>query len=474
MLWGGWRGFTSYFCAMLRNDIICALATPSGMGAIAVIRLSGKGSIALVDGVFNSTNKTKKLIDKASHTVHFGTIKKDGLLLDEVLVTLFKDAKSFTGEESVEISCHGSVLIQNKLLQLLIEKGARMADPGEFTMRAFMNGKMDLSQAEAVADLIAAENDAAHKVALQQMRGGFSKEIAQLREELINFASLIELELDFSEEDVEFANRDHLVQLLTKIDKVLTRLIQSFKVGNVIKNGIPVAIVGAPNAGKSTLLNALLNEERAIVSEIAGTTRDTVEDEIHLGGLSFRFIDTAGLRETTDTVENIGIKRAFEKIEQAHIVLYLYDAANPESDLETHVNMVMEKAGNKSVLVLANKTDRAKAPVAFTNTNISPIAISAKEGLGLDALQDALLTLADTKALSNNQIIVTNSRHYESLNLALAAINQVQDGIEIGLTTDLLAEDVREALRHLGNITGAIEPDRDILGTIFGKFCIGK
>jgi len=464
----------SYFRAMLRNDIICALATPSGMGAIAVIRLSGEGCIALVDGIFSSTKKDKKLVEQKSHTAHFGQIAKNGQVLDEVLVTLFKGAKSFTGEESIEISCHGSVLIQNKLLQFLIERGARMADPGEFTMRAFMNGKMDLSQAEAVADLIAAENDAAHKVALQQMRGGFSKEIEQLREQLINFAALIELELDFGEEDVEFANRDHLVELLAKIDKVLSRLILSFKVGNVIKNGIPVAIVGAPNAGKSTLLNALLNEERAIVSEIAGTTRDTVEDEIHLGGLTFRFIDTAGLRETTDVVENIGIKRAFEKIDQAHIVLYLYDAANPESDLKAHVNMVLEKAGNKSVLVLANKTDKAAAPIHFDNPAVKTIAISAKEGIGIDALHNALLAIADSEALNNNQIIVTNTRHYESLNLALAAINQVQHGIDIGLSTELLAEDVREALRHLGNITGVIEPDRDILGTIFGKFCIGK
>lgn len=459
---------------MLRNDIICALATPSGVGAIAVIRLSGNGCIALVDRIFQSPSSKKKLIDQPTHTAHFGMLKNGDTLLDEVLVTLFRGTKSFTGEESVEISCHGSILIQNKILQLLIEKGARMADPGEFTMRAFMNGKMDLSQAEAVADLIAAENDAAHSVALRQMRGGFSKEIDALREELINFAALIELELDFSEEDVEFANRDNLVALLAKIDKVLTRLISSFKIGNVIKNGIPVAIVGAPNAGKSTLLNALLNEERAIVSDIAGTTRDTVEDEIHLGGLTYRFIDTAGLRETTDQIESIGIQRAFEKIEQAQIVLYLFDAANPEPDLEAHLQQVMDRAGKNHVLVLANKSDRQEAEFRFANEQIKPIAISAKKNEGIELLHDALLEATDTQQLNNNQTIVTNTRHYENLQLAQTAIHQVQSGIDMGLTTDLLAEDVREALRHLGTITGKIDPDKDILGTIFGKFCIGK
>ncbi len=298
-----------YFRGMLRNDIICALATPAGMGAIAVLRLSGDGSIALVDTIFNSVKAGKKLVDQPGYTAHYGSIKDGERIVDDVMVTLFKAPNSFTGEESVEISCHGSVYIQNQLLQLLIKTGARLADPGEFTMRAFMNGKMDLSQAEAVADVIVSESEAAHKVAMQQMRGGFSKEIDTLREELINFASLIELELDFAEEDVEFADRSNLVELLSKINKVLTRLIESFALGNVIKNGIPVAIVGAPNAGKSTLLNALLNEERAIVSDIAGTTRDTIEDEIHLGGITFRFIDTAGLRHTTDVVETIGIKK---------------------------------------------------------------------------------------------------------------------------------------------------------------------
>jgi tRNA modification GTPase len=463
----------TYLWAMLRNDIICALATPAGVGAIAVVRLSGTGCIALVDKVYTSPAKNKKLQNQAAHTVHFGIIAHKQEMIDEVLVTLFHAPRSFTGEESVEISSHGSVFIQNKLLQVLIDNGARMADPGEFTMRAFMNGKMDLSQAEAVADLIFAENESAHKVAMQQMRGGFSKEIAALREELINFASLIELELDFAEEDVEFANRDNLMLLLKKIEVVLHRLIQSFGLGNVIKNGIPVAIVGAPNAGKSTLLNALLNEERAIVSHIAGTTRDAIEDEIHLGGITFRFIDTAGLRQTTDFVESIGIKKALEKIEQAHIVLYVYDAAQPPHDTIHNLAEVTAAAKGKPLIILANKTDAGLAQLQMPEAAIV-LKISAKNNQGIDELKNVLVELAGTKHLNNNQVIVTNARHFESLNLALTATNRVVEGIQLNASTDLLSEDVREALRHLGNITGAIELDRDILGTIFGKFCIGK
>jgi tRNA modification GTPase len=341
-------------------------------------------------------------------------------------------------------------------------------------MRAFMNGKMDLSQAEAVADLIAAENDAAHKVALQQMRGGFSKEIEGLREELINFASLIELELDFAEEDVEFADRTRLVSLLDAISVVLLRLIQSFAVGNVIKNGIPVAIVGAPNAGKSTLLNALLNEERAIVSEIAGTTRDTIEDEIHLGGITFRFIDTAGLRETADQIESIGIRKAFEKIDQARVVLYLFDAAAPPEDLETHLHEIVARASNKPVLVIATKIDRGIAALDLNLKGLRFLEISAKANTGIDELKHALLEVVGIAALSNNEVVVTNARHYEALQKALVAVDKTQEGIAHQLTTELLASEVREALRHLGNITGAIEVDRDILGTIFSKFCIGK
>jgi tRNA modification GTPase len=459
---------------MLRNDTICALATPSGMGAIAVIRLSGDDVFTVVDTVFASPNGKKKLANQKGNTVHFGRILKNGEVLDEVLATVFKAPHSFTGENSVEIGCHGSTLIQNKILQLLIENGARMADPGEFTMRAFMNGKMDLSQAEAVADLIFAENDAAHKVALQQMRGGFSKEIAGLREELINFASLIELELDFAEEDVEFADRSRLSGLLETISVVLLRLIQSFALGNVIKNGIPVAIVGAPNAGKSTLLNTLLNEERAIVSEIAGTTRDTIEDEIHLGGVTFRFIDTAGLRATADEIERIGIRKAFEKIDQARIVLYLFDASSPPADLQTHLHEIVARAGNKPVVVLATKIDRGIATLNLDVKGLRFLEISAKTNAGIEELKHALLEVVGIAAISNNEVIVTNTRHVEALQKALIAVDKVKEGITHQLTTELLASEVREALRHLGNITGAIEVDRDILGTIFSKFCIGK
>ena len=459
---------------MLRNDTICALATPSGVGAIAVIRLSGEDALTVVDAVFKSPNEKKKLANQKGYTVHFGQILKNGEVLDEVLATVFTAPHSFTGENSVEISCHGSPLIQNKILQLLIENGARMADPGEFTMRAFMNGKMDLSQAEAVADLIAAENDAAHKVALQQMRGGFSKEIAGLREELINFASLIELELDFAEEDVEFADRTRMSGLLETISVVLLRLIQSFALGNVIKNGIPVAIVGAPNAGKSTLLNALLNEERAIVSEIAGTTRDTIEDEIHLGGITFRFIDTAGLRQTADEIESIGIRKAFEKIDQARVVLYLFDASAPPADLQTHLHEIVARAGNKPVLVLATKIDKGIADLDLDLKGLRLLNISAKTKAGIEELHHALLEVVGIAAISNNEVIVTNTRHYEALQKSLVAIDLVKEGISHQLTTELLASEVREALRHLGNITGAIEVDRDILGNIFSKFCIGK
>ncbi len=459
---------------MLRNDVICAIATPAGMGAIAVIRLSGEGCITLVDRVFKSPKKGKTLTKQAGYTAHFGGIYTGEELLDEVLATIFLAPHSFTGEESIEISCHGSPLVQRKLLQLLIQTGARMADPGEFTMRAFMNGKMDLSQAEAVADLIAAENDASHRVALQQMRGGFSKEIDALREELINFAALIELELDFAEEDVEFANRNQMTHLLNKISAVLLRLIDSFAIGNVIKNGIPVVIVGAPNAGKSTLLNVLLNEERAIVSEVAGTTRDTIEDEIHLGGITFRFIDTAGLRHTTDIVESIGIKKALEKIDLAHIVIYVFDAANPPTDLNQHLAEILVRTGKKPVLVLANKVDQGIAAVDLSEHGLNLLEVSAKNNTGIEELKHALLEVVGTAALSNNQVIVTNARHFESLQHALSAIYDVQEGIAQQRSTDLLAEDVRESLKHLGNITGAIEADRDILGAIFSKFCIGK
>lgn len=455
---------------MENNQPIVAIATPSGMGAIAVLRLSGKAVIDIVNSVFHGKNP---LSQQKGYTVHFGAIKDADQVVDEVLVTLFRAPKSFTGEDVVEISCHGSTYIQQRLLHLFIEKGVRMAEPGEFTMRGFFNGKMDLSQAEAVADLIHAESEASAKVALQQMRGGFSKELAGLREQLINFASLIELELDFSEEDVAFADRDQLHQLLDNISAVVRSLSESFRLGNVIKNGIPVAIVGAPNAGKSTLLNALLKEERAIVSDIAGTTRDTIEDEIQLGGLTYRFIDTAGIRETEDTIESIGIKKAYEKIDQAHIVLFLFDSRSSTADVKRDYDDIKGRCTDKILVVLANKSDvQAVEKPDFIQHSF--INLSATTGEGIEDIHRALTSAVETNALSNNEVVVTNARHFQNLEQTLEVIMRIKDGLNNGISGDFLAQDVREALRYLGNITGAIEIDRDILGTIFGKFCIGK
>ncbi len=458
-----------------KQDTICAMATPSGMGAIAVIRLSGQEAISICDSVFQSHNKSKKLANQQTHTLHLGFIKDGEHIVDEVLVSLFHGPNSYTGENVVEISCHGSVFIQQQLIQLFIRSGARMAKPGEYTLRAFVNGKMDLSQAEAVADLINSENEASHKVALQQMRGGFSNQIKDLRQQLINFASLIELELDFSEEDVEFADRTELNNLLQKITTVLKKLVDSFAVGNVIKNGIPVAIVGEPNAGKSTLLNALLNEERAIVSEIAGTTRDSIEDELIIDGISFRFIDTAGIRETTDTVESIGIKRTYEKISQADVVLYLFDATDDVNRQKAEIEKLKEKTADKKLIIIANKIDLAdeKAINKAFSEQEDFYTISAKQQTNIPELTTALTSLVNTGALNNNETIVTNSRHYEALTKALEAITNVQQGMESSISGDLLAIDIRQSLYHLGEITGEVTPD-DLLGNIFANFCIGK
>lgn len=459
----------------IKQDTICAMATPSGMGAIAVIRLSGDEAISICDSVFQSHNKSKKLVNLKTHTLHLGFIKDGEHIVDEVLVSLFHGRNSYTGENVVEISCHGSVFIQQQLVQLFIRSGARMAKPGEFTLRAFMNGKMDLSQAEAVADLINSESEASHKVALQQMRGGFSNQIKDLRQQLINFASLIELELDFSEEDVEFADRTQLNNLIQEITIVLKKLVDSFAVGNVIKNGIPVAIVGEPNAGKSTLLNALLNEERAIVSEIAGTTRDSIEDELIIDGISFRFIDTAGIRETTDTVESIGIKRTYEKISQADVVLYLFDATDDINRQKTEIEKLKEKTADKKLIIIANKIDLAdeKAINEAFSEQEDFYTISAKQQTNIPELTIALTSLVNTGALNNNETIVTNSRHYEALTKALEAITNVQHGMESNISGDLLAIDIRQSLYHLGEITGEVTPD-DLLGNIFANFCIGK
>ena len=447
------------------QDTICAVATASGVGAISVIRLSGPNAISICDNVFI----TKSLKEQKSHTIHFGTIRSDSNIIDEVLVSIFKNPHSYTGEDVIEVSCHGSSYIQNQLLHLFLEKGARMAQAGEFTLRAFSNGKMDLSQAEAVADLIASDSEAAHKVALQQMRGGFSNELKALREELVNFASLIELELDFSEEDVEFADRDQFNNLLQKIKSSLMRLVDSFAVGNAIKNGIPVTILGAPNVGKSTLLNTLLNEDRAIVSEIAGTTRDTIEDDLIINGIHFRFIDTAGIRETKDRVEEIGIQKAMEKAKQAQIVLYLVDAnSNPNHQIKKIKELKSSLEGK--LVVVVNKIDQnPDAKKHFNNA----LFISAKRREGLDVLTNTLLSFVNTGALSDNQTIVSNSRHVDALNKSLNQIIKTIEGLNNGVSGDFLAMDIRQALHHLGSITGEISSD-DLLDNIFSNFCIGK
>lgn len=463
---------------MILNDTVVALATAPGSGAIAVIRLSGPKAITICNTLFVSVVPGKEIKDQATHTIHLGHIKDGDKTLDEVLVSIFKNPNSYTGENVVEISCHGSAYIQQEIIQLMLRNGCRMATPGEFTLRAFLNGKLDLSQAEAVADLIASDNEASHKIAMQQMRGGFSSEIAKLREELLNFASLIELELDFAEEDVEFADRTQFKKLVGRITEVLKRLIDSFAVGNVIKNGIPVAIVGEPNVGKSTLLNALLNEDRAIVSEIAGTTRDTVEDEIAIGGIGFRFIDTAGIRETKDVVESIGIQKTFEKIDQSQVVIYLFDSSSALAELE-RIQIEIEKIKNKHplkpLIVLANKVDKLtqedKKLLEYALDNV--LLLSAKSGQGVDDLIAKLLDLINTGALRNDETIVTNTRHYDALLKALEEIQKVKYGLESGLSGDLMAIDIRQALYHFGEITGEITND-DLLGNIFANFCIGK
>ncbi|MFT3796436.1 tRNA uridine-5-carboxymethylaminomethyl(34) synthesis GTPase MnmE [Flavobacterium sp.] len=464
---------------MINQDAIVALATPSGSGAIAVIRISGTDAIGIGNSVFKSV-KGKDLTKQKSHTLHLGHITDGILTLDEALVSVFKGPNSYTGEDTIEISCHGSTYIQQQIIQLLLRKGCRMAQPGEFTLRAFLNGKLDLSQAEAVADLIASDNEASHQIAMKQMRGGFSNEIAQLRQELLNFASLIELELDFAEEDVEFADRTQFHELLNRIEFVLKRLIDSFAVGNVIKNGIPVAIVGEPNVGKSTLLNALLNEERAIVSDIAGTTRDTIEDELVINGIGFRFIDTAGIRETEDVVESIGIRKTFEKMEMAQVVLYLINneqlIINNELDA---VKIEIEKIKNqfplKPLIVIGNKADKlSQSQIETVKTEIPQILmISAKQNIGIENLKNQLISFVDTGALRNNETIVTNSRHYDSLIKALEEIQKVQYGLQTNLSSDLMAIDIREALYHFGSITGEVTND-ELLGNIFANFCIGK
>ncbi|UMB61037.1 tRNA uridine-5-carboxymethylaminomethyl(34) synthesis GTPase MnmE [Lutibacter sp. A80] len=458
----------------IKKDTIIALATSSGVGAIAVIRLSGEKSIEIVNKHFKSKFGNKDLDKVKSHTIHLGNIIDGERIIDEVLISIFKNPNSYTGENVVEINCHGSVYIQQEIIQLFIKNGVRNADAGEFTLRAFLNGKMDLSQAEAVADLISSNSAASHQVALQQMRGGFSSEIENLRQQLLNFASLIELELDFAEEDVEFADRTEFKNLINKISSVLKRLIDSFALGNVLKNGIPVAIVGEPNVGKSTLLNALLNEEKAIVSHIAGTTRDAIEDEINIEGVAYRFIDTAGIRNTEDFVESIGIEKTYENIEKAQLVLHLIDASKIEL-LEGKISELKEKYPSKKILTIVNKADLlSNEEIKQLKSQFSNLIIlSAKEKSGLHELTSTLTQLANKGALSNNETIVSNSRHFEALNNAYNSIKEVQKGIDLNISTDLFAIDIRQALHFLGEITGEVTTE-DLLGNIFANFCIGK
>ena len=456
---------------MSLTDTIVALATPAGTGAIGIIRLSGPEAISIANSVF----KGKDLTNQASHTLHFGKITNGNVVIDEVLASIFVAPHSYTKENSVEFSCHGSAYIIAQIIKLLISKGARMAKAGEFTMRAFLNGQLDLSQAEAVADLIASQNAASHQIAMNQMRGGFSSELQALRSELINFASLVELELDFSEEDVEFANRAQMKNLILQILKVITRLINSFELGNVIKNGIPVVIAGKPNVGKSTLLNALLNEERAIVSEIAGTTRDTIEDEMSIQGLLFRFIDTAGIRETDDVIEAKGVARSMEKINSSAVILYVYDASQTSlSELQTIIAEfipILEK-NNSTLFLVENKSDKNTA-APYEIEGLRNIQISALLKTGMQTLENELVKLVDIAALESGQSIVSNLRHAEALQNAATALEKVLNGIDNPITSDFLAMDIKQALQHLGEITGSISTD-DLLDNIFSKFCIGK
>jgi tRNA modification GTPase len=464
---------------MFEESTICAISTSPGMGAIAVIRLSGEGAVQIADAVFKSPVQGKMLIDQPANTLHFGQLVFKNEIIDEVVVAIFKAPHSFTGEDIVEISCHGSVYIQQRILEILVEKGATIAQPGEFTQRAFLNGKMDLSQAEAVADLIASSSAASHRLAINQMRGGFSKEIGTLRDQMLHFVALVELELDFSEEDVEFADRNELRKLTEKIETVLRKLKDSFQLGNVIKNGIPVAIVGDTNVGKSTLLNALLNEEKAIVTEFHGTTRDVIEDVVNIRGTSFRFFDTAGLRETTDHIETLGIKRAISKLGQASVVLLVVDTNNPFSVIKKRVDNIRSKVNNQMLIIVANKIDSGDGKTIGELSQLKLgekeklVFIAAKHKENLDSLIDLMVRSVNLEQVSQEDVVVTNARHYGILKNAHEAILRVLEGLNSGLTGDFLAQDIRECLLYLGEITGEISSN-EVLGHIFKNFCIGK
>jgi len=483
---------------MQNNDTICAISTPAGTGGIAVVRVSGEQSIEICDKIFIAKNG-KQLADTEANTVVFGKIVAEQRtknkeqrqensncqlsiinyqLIDCALITVFRAPHSFTGENIVEISCHGSVFIQQEILKLLLQNGCRLAQAGEFTQRAFLNGKMDLSQAEAVADLIASTSAAAHRLAIDQMRGGFSAELKNLRIQLLDFVSLVELELDFSEEDVEFADRSKLKELANEIEQKISSLANSFSIGNVLKNGIPVALVGETNVGKSTLLNFLLNEEKAIVSDIHGTTRDVIEDTVNIQGITFRFIDTAGIRKTQDTIENLGIERTFQQIEKAAIVLWLVDGTNVSEHIEWLTGKIFEHAKEKKIILIFNKIDKLeKEEIEILEQLFSPfdcekIKISAKLKLNTKTLQNALLKAAHIEE-GRGGVIVSNIRHYEALKNAQTAINRVITGLNNNLSGDFLSQDIRECMHYLGEITGEITTD-EVLGNIFEKFCIGK
>lgn len=449
------------------EETIVALATPNGTGAIGVIRLSGPEAIAIATSVF----KGKDLTKQASHTIHFGHIIDGDVVLDEVLASLFVAPRSYTRENVVEISCHGSAYILESIIKLLIKKGARSAKPGEFTLRAFLNGQLDLSQAEAVADLIASNSKASQQVALQQLRGGFSNQLQKLREQLVNFASLVELELDFSEEDVEFANRDQLKQLVIDTAKVISGLIKSFELGNAIKQGVNTVIAGRPNAGKSTLLNALLNEDRAIVSHIPGTTRDTIEEVLNIQGINFRLVDTAGIREATDTIEQIGVQRTMEKIEQSALLVYVFDAAQTTAD-ELNSDIASLQRPGITLLAVANKIDLlSDEQIAALPADV--VLISAKNKQHIDELKIRIYQAAIKEQLTGDETLVTNIRHLEALQKTEQALHRVLDGIDGLITSDFLAIDIKQALHYLGEITGAVTTD-NLLENIFSKFCIGK
>ncbi len=464
---------------MDNNDTITAIATPQGKGAIAIIRVSGENSITVVDKIFKSANKSKLLVNQPTATTHFGHIEEGGNIIDEVIVSIYRKPHSYTGENSVEISCHASSYIQQAIIQLLINKGVRLALPGEFTQRAFLNGKMDLSQAEAVADVIASASKSAHKIAMNQMRGGFSSEINNLRKQLLNFIALIELELDFAEEDVEFADRKELRKLIDEIELHILKLEKSFKLGNAIKNGIPVAIIGKPNVGKSTLLNVLLNEEKAIVSDIEGTTRDTIEDVVNIEGFTFRFIDTAGLRQTTDTIENMGIERTLQKVEKSDIVLYMLDIkdiTNLKSNLQYNLQDIVNQYPDKKYIAVINKIDslneqNISLPESFEN--IENVFISAKNQQNIQELVNLLVNSYKDRTADYNDVIISNLRHYEALAAAATSIQRVRQSLSDSISSDFIAQDIREVLHYLGEITGSISTD-DILGHIFKNFCIGK